>query len=326
MANKSWMGWTFGEAATKTVCKVLTKVVGQTSKAFHQVVLVNLIVGLVQVVCSLIVLKKKRLSIFGTRSQVLGACAFGVSACIYGFLAFTVFLCGGEITLNTFIITLTIVPCAVLDRVIFRDKKLGIRKCCALAIFFLAGYFILGLPSFAEVVKFPLWIWLSLISMLLLAINEVISRSIKDIEPMVKNFWGGLATFVGSLLVLIFLGKADTLFDFHSELVKKLWILGVIGGLFIVVMWICKVRGYSSGATMAAKRLLMDSSYLTMVAVIGVWQFGESMTRWKVVGVLTYFGAFILMDEGTWKYVSGRFRRDRSMPVSDMPARVPTKI
>ncbi len=299
------MGWTFGEATTKTICKVLNKLIGQASSFFYQVVLVNLIVGLVQVICSLIALKKNRRSIWGTRAQMLGACAFGLSACIYGFLVFTVFLHGGEITMNTFIISLAIVPCALLDRIIFRDKKIGARKWCALAVFCLAGYFVLGLPSLAQAAKFPLWIWLSLISMLLLAINEVISRSIKEIEPMVKNFWGGLVTLIGSFLMLVFLGRTGVLFDFQSEAVTKLWVFGVVGGLFIVVMWVCKVRGYNAGVTMAAKRLLMDSSYLTMIAIIGVWQFGESITWWKAVGILMYFGAFIIMDNDTCRFALG---------------------
>lgn len=326
MIGEAWMKWTFFEAVSKTASKVLQKLIGTTSVVFSQLVFVNAVVGAVQVFCSFIALKSRRNSIFGTRSQMLGACAFGLSACIYGFLAFSVFWYDGEMTLNTFIATFAIVPGALLDRLIFRDKKIGGRKWLAFAVFGLAGYAVLGFPSFAKVAKFPLWVWLSFISMFLLAINEVISRSIKDIQPMVKNFWGGLVTLIGSLLVLVYLGKLNVLADFHSDIIKRLWIFAIIGGLIVVAMWVFKVRSYKGGATIAIKRLVMDGSYLMMVMIIDVCYFSKSMTWGKAVGVILYFPAFTLMDDGTWKYVSGWFRRERSMPAVDIPAKVPTRV
>jgi len=217
------MKWTLCEAGTKTSSKILQKVVGNVCVSLAHTFLATIIVGLVQIVAGLIVARLQKVRLLGNRFNIVGSCLFGFFAVISTVLAFGAFFYGGDMGVNTFIITLSIVPGALIDRFFFNHKLNG-REWLGVCIAILAGYAIIGWPSLAEFAKLPLWVWLSFGTMMSVAINQGITQKIKKVDPFVKNFWGGLTTVIFCFVVLVVLGKTGIVFDFSGS-APKLWLV-----------------------------------------------------------------------------------------------------
>ncbi|OHA24772.1 MAG: hypothetical protein A3D52_00445 [Candidatus Taylorbacteria bacterium RIFCSPHIGHO2_02_FULL_44_36] len=221
--GEKWMKWTLCEAGTKTSSKILQKVVGNVCVSLAHTFLATIIVGLVQIVAGLIVARLQKVRLLGNRFNIVGSCLFGFFAVISTVLAFGAFFYGGDMGVNTFIITLSIVPGALIDRFFFNHKLNG-REWLGVCIAILAGYAIIGWPSLAEFAKLPLWVWLSFGTMMSVAINQGITQKIKKVDPFVKNFWGGLTTVIFCFVVLVVLGKTGIVFDFSGS-APKLWLV-----------------------------------------------------------------------------------------------------
>ena len=65
---------------------------------------------------------------------------------------------------------------------------------------------------------------------------------------------------------------------------------------------------YKGGAQIAIKKLVMFGVFLSSSMIFGIILFDEPLTAAKVLGVVIYFVAFILMDKKTWEYVSGSLK------------------
>jgi drug/metabolite transporter (DMT)-like permease len=295
-----WMKWTFLEAVSKTLTKTLSKLIGQLSVIPAHAFLATFVMGLVQTIGGFMMAKTKRVKIITDAGSIFGACMFGFFATVAGVLGFTVFFLGGDMGVNTFVITLAIVPGALID-VIFFKHSLTPRKWLGVGVAVLAGYSILGWPSLAEVVALPIWVWLSFIMMMSVAINQGITQKIKKIDPFVKNFWGGFTTMVLALAGLLFLGATDLLIEF-SRPIPQIWLSSAVIGVIVIGMWSFNLLSYRGGAQIAIKKLVLNGSYLTMAMVVGILLFGETLTVAKIVGVATYLVAFVLMDDNTWQY------------------------
>jgi len=304
--GERWMRWTFLEAITKTSSKILQKVVGRVSVTLAHAFFATMVIGVVQVITGFIVTRLQKKSLWGDTQGIVGACLFGFFAVIATTLAFTVFLLGGDIGVNTFIITLSIIPGALIDRFCF-GHKLSNRKWVGVGVAVLAGYSVLGWPALSEVAKLPLWVWLSFGITFSVAINQGITQKVKKVDPFVKNFWGGLTTVVLCLASIFFLDSLHILGDFSLSM-KKLIGVSLAVGIIVVGMWTFNLLSYKSGASIALKKLVMNGSYLTMAMIGGVVIFGENMTSGKIFGVLLYLVAFSLMDEKTWGFISKSFR------------------
>lgn len=298
------MKWTFFEALAKTVSKVLAKFVGVISTTMSHVFFATMVVGLVQVVGGWTMTKKRNTSLLGDREGILGSCIFGFFAVVSTVLSFAVFLYGGELGMNVFIITLSIIPGALIDRIFF-GKRLSRRQWIGIGVGILAAYSILGWPSLVALVSMPLWVWLSFGIMMSVAINQGITQKIKKVDMFVKNFWGGLTTVVLCAVAVVALGTAGLFVDFSSQM-AKLWGVSALGGIIVIAMWSVNLLAYKDGASIAIKKLLMNGLYLTMAMIIGVVAFGERMTLGKGVGVVLFLFAFILMDNPIWNYIIGR--------------------
>lgn len=299
--GEKWMIWTLLEAGTKTSSKLLQKVVGNVSSTLAHVFFATFVVGIVQVVAGFIMVKSRGKKFFPNAMNVLGSCLFGFFAVASTVLALTVFLLGGDVGVNTFIITLSIVPGAMIDKVFF-GHPLNSRQWLGVAVAILAGYSILGWPSLSHFLGLPLWVWLSFCNMMTVAINQGITQRIKDVDPFVKNFWGGATTVILCALGIIALGHSGLFVNFSDQM-QKLWLVSAVIGGIVVGMWSFNLLSYKGGASIAIKKLVMNGSYLTSAMLLAIPIFGESLTVGKIVGVLLFLGAFTLMDKGTWKFI-----------------------
>ena len=299
--GERWMRWTLLEAGTKTASKVLQKVVGNASVTFAHTFLATLVIGLVQTVTGFVVTRTQKTKLWPERESVAGACLFGFFAVLSTVFGFGAFYYGGDMGVNTFIITLSIVPGALIDWHFF-GKRLVAREWVGIGVAILAGYAILGRPAFQEVLHLPLWVWLSIGTMFTVAVNQGITQKVKKIDPFVKNFWGGLTTVALCSIAIIAIGGAKTLVNFSGA--AKLLGVSAIIGVIVVGMWAFNLLSYKGGASIALKKLVMNGTYLTTAMVCGTLFFGEPVSLEKGVGVILYLGAFVLMDKNTWEFVS----------------------
>ncbi len=299
------MRWTLLESATKTISKMMQKVIGVAAANAPNALFTTAVVSIVQVVCGIGVVKAQRKSLFPSASQVLGSCLFGLFAFISTILSFLVFVYNGDIGVNTFIITLSIIPGAFIDWIFFKHS-LKARQWLAIAVAILAGYAVLGFPSLSEALAQPVWVWMSLGITISVAINQGITQKVKAVDAFVKNFWGGFTTLVCAVIGLAIFGSLHLLTDFS---LGKLWIVGALCGFVVVGMWAFNLLSYKGGATIALKKLVMNGSYLITAMIGGVIFFGEQLTLGKIMGILFFFGAFVLMDKTTWEFTASLFRK-----------------
>lgn len=306
LVGEKWMRWTLLEASTKTLSKLLQKVVGMVSLTLAHTFLATFVIGLVQALAGFIVVKANKKSFFPDALSVFGSCLFGLFAVVSTVLVFIVFLSGGDVGINVFIITLGIVPGALIDRFFF-GHFLNFRQWLGIFVAILAGYSVLGWPSLEKFIAMPLWVWLSFCVTMTVTINQAITQKIRKIDPFVKNFWGGMvAVILGSLGAVALSGSGEILINF-SPAAKNLWLVSVIMGILIVGMWSFNLLSYREGAFIVLKKLVMNGVYLSSSMVAGVIVFGEELTLAKMIGVFLFVMAFALMDKNAWEFIRSRF-------------------
>ncbi|OGY64914.1 MAG: hypothetical protein A3J53_01585 [Candidatus Harrisonbacteria bacterium RIFCSPHIGHO2_02_FULL_40_20] len=299
------MLWTLAEAATKTSSQLLQKVVGNVSSTVAHAFFATFVIGVVQTIVGAVVCWRRGTKLLTDFESILGSCLFGFFAVVSTVLAFMVFLLGGDVGTNTFIIILSIVPGAFIDRVFF-GHKLSYREWLGIGVAIFAGYSMLGWLSLKEVAGLPLWVWLSFGTMISVAINQGITQKVKKVDPFVKNFWGGLTTLVLCAAGVLVLGSGKLFGDF-SRPMQNLWLVSAIIGLIVIGMWSFNLMSYKGGASIALKKLVLNGTYLTTAMLSAIFVFGEALTVAKIAGVFFYLMAFVLMDKGTWQFVSSKF-------------------
>lgn len=319
LIGEKWMRWTLLEAFTRVLHRIPQKLAADVAASLAHSFLTTFIVGAVQTVLGFGAAKGFKKPIMAPKDQIVGSCAFGVGAIIALTLGNFAFQLGGDIGIYTFIVTLSIVPGAIIDHFGWfrpRDwqrKKLGAREWAGVGLALVAGHAVLGWPSLSAFVAMPTWVWVSLAVPLVLAINQAITQRIKDVDPFVKNFWGGATTMVGCLLGLLATGSLALLGDFSGAM-PIFWLWSAILGLNIMAIWMTNLMSYKGGASIALKKLVMNGTFMTATMVVGILMFGEPLTAGKVVGVLLYFVAFTFMDKNTWEFMTARFGRGAQAP------------
>src|SRR3989338_5245708 len=306
MIGQKWMIFTVGEALSKTVAKSLQKAAGIVSTTLAHAFFATFLVGLVQASVGFIVAKRQNRRVLYTRQNVIGACLFGLFAMAITALGFATFVYEGDIGVSVFLITLSIIPCALIDRVFFKHPLVG-RQWIGMAIGLLAGYVILGSPSLREASTLPVWVWMSIAIAVMLAINQAITQKIQNIDPFVKNFWGGVVQVVLGGAGTLILGKGFTA-SISQDRLLTLVAVSVIVGFIVVAMWTFNLFAYRGGGTIALKKLVMNAVYLITAMFAGIVFFQESLTPGKVFGVVLYLVSFILFDPSTWKTVTARLK------------------
>lgn len=294
---RPWTGWALAEAGARTSSKIYQKIIGLASPTFAHTFLATFIIGLIQTIGGFVITRLRKKSILTGRRNLLGAVLFGFNAAIITVLPFTVFLLGGDIGINTFISTLSIIPGALID-VFFFKYKMKMREWLGVLIAVFAGYTILGWPSLKEFLALPLWVWLSFVIMILAAVNQGITQAIKGIDPFVKNFWGGLVTVVFAFFGLAVLNSLDLFFDFSLPALK-FWFSSAVTGFIVVCLWTFNLMSYKGGANIAIKKLITDGFFLISSVFLGIMIFNEPFTGAKVAGMIFYFVAFIFMNKSS---------------------------
>lgn len=296
------MKWAILEGFTKTASRTLQKIIGNTTVSWEGTFLAAGIVGLVQVVVAAGTATKQKIKLFKDIPGIFGSAMFGILALISTVLGFATFVYGGDIGISTFIITMGIIPGMLIDMIFFKYRS-RIREWVGIAIAVFAGWAMLGFPHDTNA-GIPLWIWLACANSLAVAINQGITQAVKKVDPMFKNFWGGLASCVGALCILIFIG--DNNYIFSSIGINKIWFASALIGCVTVAMWSFNLLSYKTGASIALKKLVMSATYLLSTLILGYFFFEETLTIGKIVAFPLFCIAFILMDKKAWGFVTGK--------------------
>ncbi|MDP3770238.1 MAG: hypothetical protein U1A25_03255 [Candidatus Sungbacteria bacterium] len=300
--SRQWMRWTFSEAGTKTLSKILQKVAGNLTSSFAHTFLVTLIVGLIQSLAGACIACIRKTPFIPSSKHVIGSCLFGVCAVIATVLGLAAFQYGASMSVNVFLISLSIVPGALIDQLFF-GHRLRLREWSGVILGIMAGYAVLDWPSLKDLLTLPVWVWFSLGNMLAVAINQGITQRIKKTDGFIHNFWGGITTVICSVGALLIMGNISLLFDI-SDAARMLWFVSIMSGALVVAMWTFNLLSYREGAHIAIKKLVMNGSYLSTSVLAGIIIFSEALTLGKITGIALYVGAFVLMDKGTWNAIT----------------------
>lgn len=301
MKNKKWMRWALANALVKTFTVTIQKVIGLSSQTFGQVSFVALIVSLLQVSAGLLVIAYKKTPLMPNRKGLVSSLLFGFGVFWVTVLSFRVFQIGGDMFVNTFIISLGIILGALAD-IFFFGERLTRRQWFGIFLAACAGYIVLGLPSLASIIALPPWIFLSFLIMIVQASNSVLNRYAKDdLTGSQKNFWGGLSMLATAMLFIPFWDKLGFSFEFSIH-ITDLMILGILSGIGAVLIWNLGLLSYRDGAYIALESLIVSGVLLSFVALSGRFIFGEGDMLIKFIGVSVYLVAFSFVHKETGNF------------------------
>jgi drug/metabolite transporter (DMT)-like permease len=302
-----WLKWAIGEAGFRATSMTIMRLIGAVIIAVPQAAFSTMVIGIVQVAGGATMLHHVKKDVFSNIKEVRGAIIFGIFAFIGTMLPIIAYSHGANMPTYTLITLLAIIPGALVDTIFFRERFtpwnwLGFAIACV------AGWLILKKPSLSGLTHMPMWMWLAGANALTLAVNQGISRSIKEIDVWRKNFWGGLATFVicaGTLLV--FWGEFIT-FTAAPTFNHVLSLSGIIS-LCVIGMWAFNVIAYRDGAAIPLKQVTVNGLLLVLVTVIGFVGFGDTITHTQIAGGVVYLLAFVLINKESWIYLRNRLRK-----------------
>lgn len=303
MKKHDWTIWSIGEGLTKTVARILQKFVSNTTNTFGGTLLASGIVGLVQVLISLPILKIKGIKIFERPALIIGCIISGALAQLATIFGFLTFLNKGDIGTSTFIVTLSIVPGAIFDIIFFKYRP-RVKELFGILIAILAGWIMLGFPTSGA--NLPLWIWLSFGTMIAVATNQAVTQSLKKAHPMFLNFWGGITALIICILILINFGHDTEIINSLGN--QNFWLYSSAIGILVVIMWSFSLISYKDGAGIALKKLVVNGTYFIMTFIVGYLFFQEQITINKILAIPLFFLAYVLMKKEAWKVISQKYK------------------
>lgn len=302
--KNDWRRWTLGESLAKISSATLQKQIGIASSSGVGVVLGNLMIGIAQMISVFFVLCLQKKTPKDSFVHILFSLMFGALAFASTMFSMSAYRLGGEVSVVVFIITLSVIPGAIIDTIFFKHP-LVLRQWVGVGIGLLGGYLVLGAPNLTSLANLPTWVLLAFGTACTVATNQGLSQKIKGINPLVKNFWGGLSTAVLALCAFTFVGLPD----FSSESTWKIVWFSVPIGIIVVLMWTCNVRAYRDGAHIAEKKLMLNGLYLAFAMVVGCTFYGETLTFGKALGVPLFVVATALLDNTLWEFFRGLFQK-----------------
>ena len=309
--KEKWLKWAVLEAVVRVLSNALQKAVNDLTHVFGTVLYMTAAIGLVQAVLGIIVARFAKEKIKMHPVGLFGSITFGLLAVVAITLSFLVFAKGGQLGVHAFIVTLGIVPGALLDRFLFKHPIRPLQG-LGVGIAVLAGYCALDCPSLEETRRLPLWVFLSFAAMLVMTLNQAVSQKIQSYTtPMAKNFWGGLTIFLAAGTALLIIGPHKL----QSPDLLRLTKVAVIIGALSVFLWTFNLWAYQGGAFIALKKLVVNGNYIFMGAAGGALFFGERVTLKQFVGFALYGTAFLLVDREAWVFVCTKLNRARTSPL-----------
>jgi drug/metabolite transporter (DMT)-like permease len=306
-----WVPWALLESFSRSIFKVLQKIVGSNASSLPFVFIATAIVGFVQATAGLFTTLYFNKKLHISTRELLLSMAFGI--CSFWSIAgnFWVFLKGGDLGINAFIVSLGIFFGAFIDRLRFR-RKLNARQWSGIMLAIFAGYIMLGLPHPSTFFSLPIWIFLSFGVMVSTTLNQWISQEVKTMDPGVKNIWGGFIATILSISLLFLFTNIEKLKFNPLDINPDLILYSSITGLVIFTMWFLDLMSHKKGATIATKKLVVNTGYLVISISAGVIFFHDVASIGKIIGLALYFPAFLLVDKDALNNIWGSSSIKRS--------------
>lgn len=287
-----WMPWALGEGVLRTTSRTFQKVIGTATTTIGETFLATAIIGIVQIATGAAVCRFRGVPLLAPRPLILWCLFFGANAVAATVLGFATFLHGGDIGVSTLIIALGIIPGALIDWACFGHRP-SLLQWLAIALGLVAAWAMLDFPSLNALMDPPLWVGLAVANMLVVAANQGITQAARTIDPLVKNFWVGVATTTLCIPVVIALNA------WGVDLGARFWAGSFVIGALVVALLIANLMSYKSGAWIAYKKLIVMGTYLTLATTVGVIAFDEPLTAGKPIGVALFLLAALTMQRGT---------------------------
>ena len=304
-----WMRFGIAEGASKAGSRALSKLIGASGGSLLAVTVATLISGVVQLFGGWIFSRRSGQRLTVDVKQLFGAISFGVVATAMGVLGTFAFTDPeADVGVTTFIVLMSIVPGALVDWIFF-GHALRFRQWFGIALFLLAGWAMLNFPQLSALVQLPAWVLWTLPLPFLAVVNEVITQAqaryqVRQLDPLVNNFWVGLTTIVAAVAVIVAVGST---MEIQSYSVGY-WIGSLLRGVLALGLVTFKLLAYQGGGTIALKKFVMQASYLMLAMLMGTVFFNEAVTIGKICGVALFAVGFVLMDEDSWKSLTKRWR------------------
>ncbi len=246
---------------------------------------------------------------------------FGLNAALMTIIQFVAFAWGADLAIFSFVEGGSIVPAAFSDRIFFGDR-LTPRRWLGIIVFLLSGWAILDFPDFKVLSALPGWFGLSIIIMLMLVLNETITRFlakrreeagviIQETDPMVNNFWVGFSSTVVSMAILAaVIGFRGWKYALGYAI--GFWLISAALGIEVLASISFKLLAYyekhGEQATIVLKKFIMRSTLLVGSTFSGAIFFGEPLLFTKFIGILGLAATFILMDDQLWHMLLKQMR------------------
>ena len=288
-----WIIWTLMESATKAFEKYVAKgMLGVSVDSIEIIFTITLFIGAVQFTSGMVSRLWVKEKLFSGIDYIGLSMLFGAVSVTMQFtfiLAYAKY--GADLAIAALISSTSIIPALLMDR-LFGDR-LFTQQYFGMAIFLLAVYAMLGFPSIAELIVLPLWVFIVAINALLSVINESISRRVKKMHALTKNFWVGLSSLIISSIALTILSKWNYYYIANLNFYFGAILLGFCS-LGIVSF---KLISYGGGASVMPKKLLLRGSNLIIAAMIGIIWLGEYLSFGKILGIALFFVAFPMVQK-----------------------------
>ena len=311
----SWIKFAFSEGVTKAINKSFHKYVGTYIRGhfgndiIEGTFFVPMVTSSIQMIGGLIGSIYRKANIFPSLKQIKGSMTFGFIASIMSVLSvYTFTFPGADLTVATFLISLSIIPSRLLDRFLY-NEKLVIRQYIGLAGYLLIAYvFLRDFKNPGALLSMPPWAWTSLVIGALLSINNLVTRKLKKTDGFVHNFWVGLTTVFVSMMMVTIFGLWQKVFSVDIKIFAILLIMGSI----TLVMILSKLAAYKSGASLTFEVFIQQSTYLVLVTIFGVLFFNEQITLGKWIGIPGFTIAFVVANQEMWEFVKKKIAASRA--------------
>ncbi len=290
MRFERWMRWTLGEALARTVSVSFVNVAGRVTNTVGQSFLGTLVIGLVQMIGGATFARVAKVSLLPGRDLVGWCFVFGFFSVGQTVLLFLIFAQGGDMGVVVFIVTLSMIPGALVDWLWLRRARLTTRGWMGVFIGALALWSMLDFAGWNNLPVGSAWMLMAFGIMFMITINQAVTYKVRAINPHVKNFWVGLFTILLCAPSLFLVDLAN--------LPLRFWSVSAFVGLCVIAIVITNLMAYKDDALMAIKKLTMFGVFLTLSSLVGVIVFSDALTAGKVFGVLLFIPAFHLLQTG----------------------------